>query len=68
MWAQGSGSVGGSKVPQPHFQAYPGEWYFVDIQIHRALKHGSFGRGPGDGMAIISDLVSEKSQPYEQTT
>lgn len=33
-------------VPWNHPQTYPWEWCFVDIQIHRELKHGSSGRGP----------------------
>lgn len=52
-------------IPAP---ADPGEQCFVGSQIHRELNHGSFGSGPGDGMAIISNLFSEKSEPCEQTS
>lgn len=39
--------------------ACPGEECFVNIRIYRELKDGALGRGPGDGMTIISNLFSE---------
>jgi hypothetical protein len=55
----------GLQSPLISTPSYPEEQCFVGFQIHRELKYGCFGRRPGDGMTIISNLFSEKSELRE---